>query len=102
MQTKPVSNPRIYSVSHSMNGENDKLQSSQIILSSLSARNLPRSLTMKLDTNGNFFIQFKSSSGFKSNMDSDSEFEDFEDANSRATKLGFKPQKELFYNRYAI
>ena len=85
-----------------MNYETDKPQSSLIISSSLSARYLHRSLTMKLGKNGNFFFQFKSSSSFESRMDSDSEFEDYEDANTRAAKLGFKPQKELFYNRYAI
>ena len=84
-----------------MNGETDKPLSSQIILPSLCAGYLPRSLAMKLDTKENFFFQFKSSSSIKSEMDSDSEFEDFEDANTRAARLGFKPQKELFYNRYA-
>ena len=35
-----------------------------------------------------------------SGMDSDSDFEDFEDAEVRAKELGYKPQKELIYNRY--
>ena len=85
-----------------MNGETDKPKSSQIILSSLSARYLLRSLTMKLGKKGNFSFQFKSSSSFESKMDSDSEFEDFEDDNTRTANLGFKPQKELFCNRFAI
>ena len=27
------------------------------------------------------------------------EFEDFDDADARAERLGFKPQKEVFYNK---